>query len=274
MKLSQILLTASCALYAFSFLSHLVSFNRPDRIWQRVSLVLMRVGFLAGTFYFLAETTEHEFILPIYHFSQAMAFFAWSLAFVYLVLLVRIQSESFGLILAPILFLFSLLACLSINLEAKPITVEFNAYFSMHIISAFFAYACFTISFAAGLLYLIQQHELKSKHAGRFYQKLPSLPALERLIFQPMVWGAGLLILAVVVGFLWSKSAFNEYWFSDPKTIVTVLSACVYTGILYLHYVSAFRGKRVIVFSLMAFGMILFSFLGMRFIDGSHNFMR
>lgn len=274
MTLSKLLLYTSCSIYGVSFLGHLLSFFGTDKKWQRISFVLMRVGFLISTFYFLSETTQHEFILPIYHFSQAVAFFAWALAFVYLVLLTRIQSESFGLILTPILFIFSLLASLYIDVKAKPISIDLDVYFSMHIISAFFAYAAFTISFAAGILYLIQQHELKSKQVGKFYQKLPALHVLEQLIFQPMVWGAGLLILAVGVGFLWSKSAFNELWLTDPKTLATVLSALIYSVILYLHYVSSFRGKRVIVLSLFAFGMILFSFLGMRFIDGSHNFMR
>ena len=45
------------------------------------------------------------------------------------------------------------------------------------------------------------------------------LEELEQLIFQPMIWGALLLVSAVGIGFMWSKSAFNEYWISDPKTI-------------------------------------------------------
>ena len=48
---------------------------------------------------------------------------------------------------------------------------------------------------------------LKSKNAGTFYHKLPSLEELEKLIYQPMIWGASLLGLAVVIGLVWSKAA-------------------------------------------------------------------
>jgi len=201
-----------------------------------------------------------------------MAFFAWSLAFVYLVLFVRIQNESFGLILTPILLAFSVLAGLSFRQGAAPAKVPEDAYFALHVVSAFFAYACFTISFAAGVLYLIQQHELKSRHHGRFYHKLPALEALEKLIFQPMVWGASLLFTAVTIGFVWSKAAFGQYWLADPKTLATLATILCYAAVLYQHYVSAMRGKRVIVFSLVAFGMVIVTFLGMRFVEGSHHY--
>lgn len=273
MTLSIELLTGSCLFYFTALVFHVFSFWGTGRERHGVGFMCMRIGFLLSTFYFFGEAVEHRYFLPVTHASQAMAFFAWSLAFVYLVLLVRIQSESFGLILTPILWGFSLLACISYRADSLPVTFPADAYFAVHVVSAFFAYACLTISFAASVLYLIQQHELKSKHPGRFYHKLPALEALEKLIFQPMVWGACLLFLAVGVGFLWSKAAFGSYWFSDPKTVATLSTVLCYGIILYLHYVVSMRGKRVVVFSLVAFGMVIVTFLGVRLIEGSHSFV-
>jgi len=272
MTLSLYLLLSSCLFYFMAFVFHVFSFWGTGRERHGAGFTCMRLGFLICTFYFFGEAVENRYFLPVTHVSQAMAFFSWSLAFVYLVLLVRIQSEPFGLILTPVLWIFSLMASLTFDPAPRPVTFPADAYFAVHVVSAFFAYACLTISFAAGVLYLLQQRELKSKNPGRFYHKLPALEALEKLIFQPMVWGACLLFLAVTVGFLWSKAAFGSYWFSDPKILATMATVFCYGIILYLHYIVAMRGKRVIVFSLMAFGMVLFSFLGMRFVDGSHNF--
>ena len=237
----------------------------------------MRVGFLISTFYFGAEAIDHGFFLPVANFSQAMAFFAWSLAFVYLVLLVRIQSESFGLILSPILFLLAAAASISkarFGMDHTPLKpILKNPYFTVHIISAFFAYASFTLSFAAGLLYLIQYRELKAKHLGTFYQKLPSLQELERLITQPLAWGTPLLALAVVIGFIWSKSAYGEFWIFDPKTIATMLAVVLYLAILYLRSVSSVRGKQVALLSMIAFVFVVFSFVGTQFFQGSHQYL-
>ena len=109
--LPTVLLFLSCFFYAAAFLVHLLSFFGSIENANRPAFILMRIGFLIGTFYFVTEAIERGAFLPVANFPQALAFFAWSLAFVYLVLLIRIQTESFGLILTPILF--SLLALAS-----------------------------------------------------------------------------------------------------------------------------------------------------------------
>lgn len=275
--LAIILLLISGACYLAAFLMHLKFFSEAHDKNHRAAFAVMRVGFLIATFYFGAEAIENGFFLPVVNFSQAMAFFAWSLAFVYLVLVVKAQSESFGLILSPILLTLTSAACFAKWQYGDAVTIKqslLNPYFIVHIVSAFFAYACFTLSFAAGILYLIQYRELKSKSAGTFYHRLPSLEDLERLIYQPLLWGAPLLVAALTIGVIWSKFAFGEFWIFDPKTIATAVIAVLYSSILYLRYVSSIRGKQVALMSLIVFGLVLASFVGTRFIQGSHNFMQ
>jgi len=274
MNLSFAILSISGVAYLIAFFLHLLSFLGVQEKGHRPAYDLMRIGFFLSTFYFAAASVEQGFFLPVSNLSQAMSFFAWSLAFVYLILLARIQTESFGLILTPILLLLISAALLSFRWGNQPLPILKNPFFTVHIVSAFFAYASFTISFAAGILYLIQHYELKSKHAGTFYHKLPSLEALEKLIFQPMLWGSLLLLAAVGIGFIWSKSAYGEFWIFDPKTIATSLTALVYLIILYLRFVWSLRGKRVAQLTLAAFVMMLFSFIGTRFIEGSHNYLQ
>lgn len=274
MTLSLGLLAASGVFYGLSFLFHLLSFSGAYPRANRGAFAFMRVGFLIATFSFVAEAIDRSFFLPVVNFPQATAFFAWSLAFVYLVLLVRLQNESFGLVLSPILLLLTLTAVVKKwgVAQAVPLNpVLHNPYFALHIFTAFFAYASFALSFAAGILYLIQYRELKRKHAGKFYRKLPSLEELERLIYQPLLWGGPLLLIALAIGFVWSKSAYGEFWIFDPKTIATGVTVVFYFAILYLHYVSSLRGKQIALLSLLAFVFVVFSFVGTRFMQGAHN---
>ena len=277
MSLSVILLLLSGLCYAAAFLFHYLSFSEVKAIGHRPAFTLMRIGFLIATLYFGAEAIDHGFFLPVVNFSQAMAFFAWSLGFVYLVLIVKAQTDSFGLILSPILLMLTAAAYLAKRHFGDHDTVKpflLDPYFIVHIVSAFFAYASFTLSFAAGILYLIQHHELKLKRAGTFYHKLPSLEELEKLIYQPMLWGASLLLTTVVIGIVWSKTAFGEFWIFDPKTILTGVTVALYSVILYLRYGASLHGKRGAMLSFLAFAVVIFSFLGTRFIHGSHNYLR
>jgi ABC-type uncharacterized transport system permease subunit len=194
-------------------------------------------------------------------------------AFVYLVLLSQIRSDSFGLVLTPVLAALMVAACLTEVLPSRGNVPAANPFFMLHILCAFFAYASFAISFAAALLYLIQRHELKTRRAGAFYHKLPALEELERLMDQPMFWGTALLIAAILIGFFWSKTAFGVYAFSDPKTIATSLVTLIYGSIVVLRFSSHLRAKHAALLSVAAFAIVILSFIGMRFIHGSHNFL-
>ena len=88
-----------------------------------------------------------------------------------------------------------------------------------------------------------------------------------------MFWGTALLIAAILIGFFWSKTAFGVYAFSDPKTIATFLVTLIYGGIVAMRFGSHLRAKHAAVLSVAAFAVMILSFVGMRFIHGSHNFL-
>lgn len=278
MNLALMLLIASGICYALSFVFSLLSFGLIFKglreHFRRPAFFLLRVGFLAATFYFAAEAVEHGYFLPVASFSQALAFLSWALAFVYLVLLSSVKTDSFSLVLSPLLTVFVSLAIVTAHLPVKTVPMTGNVYFVMHIASAFFAYAAFSLSFVASVLYLIGHHQLKSKQLSHSSQKMPSLEELEKLVYQSMVWGLLLLILAIGVGLIWSKTVYGHIWVSDAKTISTVLTGIVYGALIYLHYVSSFHGKRGVSLSVLAFLILLLSFVGPRFVQSSHHFVQ
>lgn len=255
----------SGALYLAAFFFHVSAFVTGREGANQGALILVRIGFLIHTFFFFLQTKTEGLLIPVSSFGEVMAFFSWSLAFVYLVLLARVQSESFGLILSPLLSIFIGAGLLRFHSASTPLPSPLNPYFVLHLATAFFAYASFTLSFAAAVLYLIQYRELKRKRGGNFYHRLPSLEALEGLIYQPMAWGAFLLALAIGVGFLWSKSAFGRYWLWEPKTVTTLGITFFYLVLVYFHYGTTLRGKRWVVMTLVAFGFVFFNFFGMNF---------
>ncbi|MSR77720.1 MAG: hypothetical protein EXS63_05780 [Candidatus Omnitrophica bacterium] len=278
MNLPALLLSFSTLFYVLAALFHLFSFLDLREKGHAEAASMLRLGFMVSVFYFIAEANRYGTFLPVISHDQAMAFFAGSLAFVYLVLLARIQSASFGLILNPVLFFlmgFAALTrvfCKDIHVNVRPELLQ--TYFVWHVLSAFFAYACFGISFAAGVLYLIQHRELKNKHAGRFYHKLPSLEELERLVFQPLLWGVPLLFTALVLGLVWSKSAYGVYWTRDPKTLTTLAILLIYTSLLYFRQTTRLSSKQIALWSSVTFMLVMVTFVGVRFIHGSHNYFQ
>lgn len=271
--LPLVLLRVAGAIYLAAFFLHLAAFLGFSDRAGRWGLVLTRVGFLIHTFFFFLGTKTEGFLMPLSSFGEVMAFFSWALAFVYLVLLGRVQSESFGLILAPFLSLLVGVGLLRFDAGQTALPAPLHPYFILHLGTAFFAYASFTLSFVASVLYLIQHYELKRRRGGTLYHQLPSLEALENLIYQPMTWGVFLLSLAMGIGFLWSKSAFGTYWLGDPKTVGTLLITLFYLILVYVHS-AAPGGKRFVVLSLLAFAFMFLNFFGLNLLGkGVHQLL-
>ena len=224
--------------------------------------LLFEIGFLLHTFFIFAEAKESHVYLPITTLKEVLVFFSWSLAFVYVALMRRVKQEMFGLILLPLLLIFLSAAAFMESGKAIPPDYFNSHYFLIHILSACFAYASFTISFVAAALYLAQSYALKSKQLGSFYDKLPPLKDLERFIFYSVIWGVFLLGVAIVTGAFWSKSAFNTFLVLEPKTISSILTWIVYSAVFWFHNTSFISGRRSIKLVLISFGLVLFTFLG------------
>ncbi|MEI7751973.1 MAG: cytochrome c biogenesis protein CcsA [Candidatus Omnitrophota bacterium] len=279
MSLPIVILGACCACYGVAFLLHVLSFSEIWKRGHRVGSVMLQAGFLFGTLYFLSQGFQSGYFLPVVNMSAALAFFAWALAFVYLVLLGKARTESFGLFLAFLLCLLMAGSVLSfghgrgIQAMVRDHPYLLNPTFVLHVVSAFFAYANFAISFIASILYLIECHELKKKKASNFFQKLPPLERLERMVCLPLSWGTPLLLFATATGLVWAKHAFGSYLLLEPKTIVTLVVLGCYLLILYRHWVAAVRGKEMAVLSLIAFTVIVAGFIETAFLFGKHNFL-
>lgn len=246
-----------------------VSFFKPDSRWESKGFACIRIGFLGASIFLGLEAWKHGYSFPLLNFSHVIAFFSWALAFLYLIPLMRLQTQSFGLILAPVLFVLNLASVL--HSGDATYQLEVSVYFALHIIFAFFAYAAFTLSFTAALLYLIQQRELKKRHPGTFYHKLPNLEALDSLSYIPMILGAVLLACAVIVGLFWAKDTYGYYWLNDPKTWLTLMTLILYSFLIFLRFGAQTRKSRLAFMGLLIFIFMIMSFVGGRYMNGKHS---
>ena len=268
MELRTFLLFIIVVVYGAAFVSFVLEFAGPGaKRFPRASRFL-EIGFLIHTLFIFAQTfSGHEtlpaqFHLPVTTLGEVSGFFAWSLAFVYLILMRQLKTETFGLILAPILVLFLIPSFFPFRANPASAAYVHDPYFLLHILSAFFGYASFTLAFIAASLYLILDRALKRKTSLNFYRKLMPLEDLEHLIFRIILWGILLLGGAIVTGALWTRSAFGTFLLWEPKSFASLLTWAVYLVIIYFHEVRQLKGRKIILMSLASFVLVLFTFLG------------
>ena len=131
-----------------------------------------------------------------------------------------------------------------------------------HTICSLLSYVAFLAAFIAGLLFLIQERQLKRKTMGLLFRRLPSLQALDRVNFLAIGIGFGLLSLGTAFGFLGAGRLLGRWWTGDPKECLTVAVWGAYLVLWLVRRGATLRGRRVALLSILGFSLVLFTFLG------------
>lgn len=132
----------------------------------------------------------------------------------------------------------------------------------IHLSCSLLSYLAFLIAFLAGALFLVQEYQLKHKHLGVLFHRLPSLNALDRVNFLAIGSGFALLSIGLTCGLIGAKVWYGRWWSWDPKECLT---ACLWSAYLVLWLVrlrSTLRGRRVALLSILGFALVLFTFIG------------
>jgi len=144
----------------------------------------------------------------------------------------------------------------------------------VHMTCSLLSYAAFLLAFIAGILFLIQERQLKQKHMGMLFHQLPSLETLDRVNFLAIGSGFGLLSIGVFCGFLGARALLGRWWLGDPKEYFTVSLWMSYLILWVMRLRSTLRGHRVALLSVLGFSLVLFTLVGARwFATSGHPYL-
>jgi ABC-type transport system involved in cytochrome c biogenesis permease subunit len=145
-----------------------------------------------------------------------------------------------------------------------------------------FAYATFALAAMLGLTYVLQFKEIKKKHLGYFYERLPSLHVLDSMNSRAVAVGWLFLTIGVVVGGVWAAQALAQspdnsnlraMSLQDPKIFIAVLTWAVYSFAMFARKTLGWNGRRAAWLSAVGFVIVLLNFLPVSyFITTSHTF--
>ncbi len=122
-------------------------------------------------------------------------------------------------------------------------------------------------------MYLIQEHQIKSKKSGVFLRRLPSLEILDELNYRSLTFGFPLLTVGIVTGSVWASYAWGSYWSWDPKETWSLITWFLYAALLHQRLAIGWRGKKAAMMALVGFMAILFTFLGVNLVlRGFHSY--
>jgi ABC-type transport system involved in cytochrome c biogenesis permease subunit len=267
-------------LYAAAGIAYAVHFANRQPAAGRTATALLILAALAHTFVIGMQTMEVRHV-PFANPSRAISTFVWLLALSYLYLETTTEERSMGVFIMPMLMGLQTIPALSPGVENVDPVLD-SPWFWVHVSSLLFAYASFGLAGVLGLTYMVQFKEIKKKHLGYFYKRLPSLQTLDVMNSRAVAIGWLFLTVGVLVGAIWTAQArvaapndpnLQAMALNDPKIFVAVLTWAVYSFAVLARRTMGWTGRRAAWLSAVGFAIVLLNFLPISyFVTTSHTF--
>jgi ABC-type transport system involved in cytochrome c biogenesis permease subunit len=268
------------ALYAAAVVVYAIHFANRQSSVGRAATTLLLLGVLAHTFVIGMQTMEVRHV-PFSNTSTAVSSFVWLLALSYLYLEVTTDERAMGVFILPIVVGLLTISVIYPGVDYRDPVLD-SPWFWVHVTSLLFAYATFALAAMLGLTYVLQFKEIKKKHLGYFYTRLPSLHVLDAMNSRAVVVGWLFLTVGVVVGVVWTAQArviapensnLQAMSLQDPKVFIAVLTWAVYSFAMVARKALGWTGRRAAWLSALGFVMVLLNLLPVSyFVTTSHTF--
>jgi ABC-type transport system involved in cytochrome c biogenesis permease subunit len=267
-------------LYAAAGIAYAIHFARREPTMGRAATTLLLFGALAHTFVIGMQTMEVRFN-PVASPSRAVSTFVWLLTLSYLYLELTTDERSMGVFILPVVIGLQAIPAIHPGTEYADPVLD-SPWFWIHVSSLLFAYASFGLAGALGLIYMLQFKEIKKKHLGYFYTRLPSLQILDVMNSRAVAVGWLFLTFGVIVGVVWTAEAraiapndpnLQAMSLDDPKIFIALLTWGVYSFAMFARRTLAWSGRRAARLSAIGFGFVMLNFLLINyFVTTSHSF--
>lgn len=246
-ELTVLLLAALCYLGAFGYAVHTLRLGtyRPGR-W---TLAILAVGGVLQTA-FLHWRGRAIGGCPMTTPFELLTFISWSIVVLYFIIGPAYRLSLLGVFTAPLALLFQSGALLLPEAAAAPVPRTTHSFWGeLHAALALVSYGAFALASAAGIMFLLQDRQLKSHRISPVLRQLPPIHYLTRAIRGLLVTGTVLLSVAIASAYRMEKQPPV-----DKLAIVWVVWA-LYTGLLLYEFQRGMSARRAAATA--AFGFLV-----------------
>jgi ABC-type uncharacterized transport system permease subunit len=262
---------AALAGYVIAAVHAVLAFVNKRRAAERTTLYAVGFAFAAHTAAIVLDWAKDGHY-PLFSTTEALSFLGWTLVVAYFLVTYRYPLRVLGAFLLPVVTLLVLASqLLSSNPTKDPSTVTDGSgswLFPVHVTLLIFGYASFFVAFAASVMYLWQERELRLKKFGAIFHRLPSLTTVDDVASTAASIGFTLLTLGIITGVIWSRARSVRMFHNDPTEFFALLTWVVYLALL--HYRVQWRGRKAAWLGVGGFTLVLCTFVGAVVLGGFH----
>ena len=230
----------------------------------RFSFFAIGLGFIFQTaFLFMRGNSLGR--CPLTNLFEVFVFLAWSIALIYMLVGPTYRLSLMGAFTAPLVLLlqgFALIAPIDVR---HAVQVPANPALEFHASVSLIAYGAFALACIAGVMYLVQERQLKTHQLHSTFYFLPPLTELFAAITRLLWWGFILYTIGIVGGFFTGRPL------PRIQVIAAVAVWLLYAAILQGRYVRRIAPKRIAALCIIGFSAALTLLWGITFSAQTHS---
>lgn len=255
--MKALFLTLTIVAYAGSLGLYLRFLGTGKELVGRLGTLFLGLALVAH-YFALLERSRGAHTVPYHDLSGTLSLLGWLLALTYLGLEFFHRQRSVGAFVVPFVILFFLAGQVAQTDRLSPTPARGTA-FAFHVTLSILAYAAFGLSFVFSLIFLGEERHLRSRKLGDVDWRLPPLELLERMSRSSVLVGLISIAIGTVLGFLWVDRLHGQFWYYDPKYVITLIVLALYLVYFQLARTASWRGARASKLCIFNFFIVVMS---------------
>lgn len=200
---------------------------------------------------------------PINSLFDVLVFMSWATLLIYLVIGPAYRLSLLGAFTSPLVFLVLLFAQIGPVGSTAQGRFSRDPWIELHASLTLIAYGAFALAAVAGLMYLVQNRQLKMRRAGTLFYNLPPITDLGIANARLLWLGFGLLTGGFAAGLV-SGIPVNNW-----KFLASAAIWAAYGGILLLRHFRRLPAKRTAAASMLVFALVLITLPAIQFLSSA-----
>jgi len=210
---------------------------------------------------------------PFKTLFESLILFGWSVALVYVVVERFYRLALLGFLSSAFVlgvFVYAIMKA-DVDIIQLPAALQ-SGWFVPHVVVYFLGYAALFVGTAIAGIYLFSRSVVNDKLPA--WMRLSGTltfsnlsgertVAYEDLMHVVIKFGFALITVGLVIGAVWAKAAWGDYWVGDPKENWSLITWLIYIIYLHLRTVRGWSHKASAWILIIGFAAVMFTYLGM-----------
>ncbi len=228
--------------------------------YRSTALLLAWLGIASHTAYTVQTILQNTGFS--FSFFSTASLISMIVALLLLLATIKKPVEKLGIAVFPIA---ALMLGLAYNFDGTTQRLANESWaMSSHVLSSIIAFSLLNIAALQAVLLAVQDQQLKSHPPKRFIQSLPSLQAMESLLFQMLTAGLFFLTLSLLSGFFFIDDLFAQHLVH--KTVLSLLAWVIFSALLLGRSLYGWRGRTAMRWTVSGFGLLLLAYFGSKLV--------